>query len=177
MVQQQKTAADLETDRAKAQTDRSKALSDDDRERDKAALDAWVELWKIGAQFGTPVPSLDELRAAMQPDQPNLGLIGDLPPPTSPQQPATGMQGPQQPKPGPASPLMGMAPGQGGGLGAQRPQAPMAPPVGSTPPDTAHMVRQALATGNLPSSYGEIANRAASGLVAGMGGPSVRPPG
>jgi hypothetical protein len=175
MVQQQKTAADLETDRAKAQTDRSKALSDDDRERDKAALDAWVELWKIGAQFGTPVPSLDELRAAMQPDQPNLGLIGDLPPPTSPQQPATGMQGPQQPKPGPASPLMGMAPGQGGGLGAQRPQAPVAPPVGSTPPDTAHMVRQALATGNLPTTYGQIADRAVAGNIAGMGGPSVRP--
>jgi hypothetical protein len=177
MVQQQKTAADLETDRAKAQTDRSKALSDDDRERDKAALDAWVALYKIGAQFGTPVPSLDEMRAAMQPDAPSLGLIGDLPPPTSPQQPATGVQGPQQqPKPG-GSPMTGMAPGGVGGLGAQRPQAPMAPPVGSTPPDTAQAVRRALAGQGLPTAYGQIADRAVAGQVAGMGGPSLPNPG
>ena len=177
MVQQQKTAADLETDRAKAQTDRSKALSDDDRERDKAALDAWVELWKIGAQFGTPVPSLDELRAAMQPDAPQLGLIGDLPPPTSPQQPATGVQGPQQqPKPG-GSPMTGIAPGGGGGLGAMRPQAPMAPPVGSAPPDAMQAVRRALAGQGLPTAYGQIADRAVAGNVAGMGGPQLPKPG
>lgn len=175
-VQQQKTAADLETDRARAQTDRSKALSDDDRERDKAALQAWVELWKTGAQHGTPVPSLDELRAAMQPDQPQLGLIGALPPPpTSPQQPATGVQGPQQPQRGPQGPMMGQMPGQGGGL--MMPQRPMAPPQGAVPPAAAQMVRQALATGNLPSNYGMIADRAMAGLTAGMGGPSIKPPG
>lgn len=175
MVQSQKTAADLETDRARAQTDRSKALSDDDRERDKAALDAWVQIWKTGAQFGTPVPSLDELRQAMQPDQPQLGMIGALPPPpTSPQQPATGMQGGQPQRP--QGPMMNPMPAQG--PLRQGIQAPPGPPVGAAPPNTAQMVRQALVSGSLPTAYGEIANRAVAGNIAGMGGPSVpRPPG
>lgn len=175
MVQQQKTAADLETDRARAQTDRSKALSDDDRERDKAALDAWVQIWKTGAQFGTPVPSLDELRAAMQPNQPQLAQLAPLPPPTSPQQPATGMQGPQQPQRGPQGPMMGQMPGQGGGMPQM--QRPMAPPVGAAPPNTAQMVRQALVSGNLPTAYGQIADRAVAGSIAGMGGPQLPRPG
>lgn len=177
MVQQQKTAADLETDRARAQTDRSKALSDDDRERDKAALDAWVALWKIGAEHGTPVPSLDELRAAMQPDQPQLAMLAPLPPPTSPQQPATGMQGPQQqPQGRPQGPQLGQ--GLGGQPGAPRPpQAPLMPPVGSTDPATAQAVRRALAGGNLPTTYGQIMDRAVGGNVAGMGGPQMPRPG
>jgi hypothetical protein len=70
-----------------------------------------------------------------------------------------------------------MAPGGGGGLGAQRPQAPMAPPVGSTPPDTAQAVRRALAGQGLPTAYGQIADRAVAGQVAGMGGPSLPNPG
>ena len=173
-VQHNKTAADLETDRARAQTDRSKALSDDDRERDKAALQAWVDLWKVGAQFGTPVPSLDELRQAMQPDQPQLGMIGALPPPpSSPQPPAT--QSPPQKPPG----SQGMMPGMGP-MGP-RPPGPPAPPGGppqmaAPPPVAANPIRQALATGNLPTAYGEIAQRAVTGNVAGMGGPSMGPP-
>ena len=178
MVQQQKTAADLETDRAKAQTDRSKALSDDDRERDKAALQAWVELWKTGAQLGTPVPSLDELRAAMQPDQPSLGLIGDLPPPTSPQQPATGVQGQQQQKPpaGPQGPMLGQMP-PGRPMMPTMPQRPALPPAGATDPATAQAVRRALAGQGLPTTYGMIADRAVAGNIAGMGGPTLPKPG
>ena len=53
-VQGQKTAADVENDRAKAQTDRARLLMEDDRERDKAALDAWSKTWVAAAQFGTP---------------------------------------------------------------------------------------------------------------------------
>ena len=41
-VQGQKTAADIENDRAKQQTKRAQLLLEDDRERDKAALDAWI---------------------------------------------------------------------------------------------------------------------------------------
>jgi hypothetical protein len=176
MVQQQKTAADLETDRARAQTDRGKALSDDDRERDKAALNAWVELWKTGAQHGTPVPSLDELRQAMQPQQPPLGLIGEVPPPTSPQPPATGTPGPQQPQ-RPQTPMGGPMPGAGGPMMPRAPQPPMAPPVGSTDPSTAQAVRRALAGGQMPTAYGQITDRAVGGLTAGMGGPQMPRPG
>ena len=172
-VQKDKTAADLETDRARAQTDRGKALSDDDRERDKAALNAWVELWKTGAQHGTPVPSLDELRQAMQPQQPPLGLIGALPPPTSPAQPATGTQ---QPPGRPQTPMGPPMPGTGP-MGPRPPQAPMAPPAGATDPATAMAVKRALAGGPMPTAYGQIAERAAGGLTAGMGGPQIPRPG
>jgi hypothetical protein len=181
MAQQQKNAADLETDRGKAHTERAKALQDDDLQRDKAALDAWTKTWVAAAQFGTPAPSLTEFQQAMRSAAPRIGLLQDVPPPTSPMQPATGVQSLQQPQPGgPPQGQMGQRP-----PGAQqgRPMMPnpnqptQMPGPGSPDPATAMGVRQALQTGQLPTAYGQIGNRAIAGLVAGMGGPQIpRPP-
>ena len=72
------------------QTERAQLLLEDDRERDKAALDAWTKTWVAAAQFGTPAPSLDEFKAAMASRvTPAVQLLGDLPTPSSPQPPAT----------------------------------------------------------------------------------------
>ena len=62
-VEAKKTAASVENDRADEQTERAKILIDDDRERDQAALDAWTKAWVAAAQYGTPMPSLDEFKA------------------------------------------------------------------------------------------------------------------
>ena len=83
-VQAGKTAADVENDRASEQTKRAQMLTDDDLNRDKAALDAWTKTWVAGAQFGTPVPSLTEFQQAMASKVPGIQLLGNLPPPTSP---------------------------------------------------------------------------------------------
>jgi hypothetical protein len=178
MAQQQKNAADLETDRGKAQTDRAKALQDDDLQRDKAALDAWTKTWVAAAQFGTPAPSLTEFQQAMKSGAPQIGLLPDVPPPTSPQQPATGVQslqqppqaqqgqpGPMGPKPPPQRPMM------------PNPVNPVQMPQPSGNPATQMGVSRALMGAGLPTAYGQLANRAISGLVAGMGGPQMpRPP-
>lgn len=174
-VQQQKTAADLETDRGKAQTDRATLLMTDDRERDRAALDAWVQVWKTAAQFGTHVPSLTEFQAAMKNNTPPLGLMADAPSPSSPEQPATGVQSVLGGGKQPATPI---GPGLGGGMpaGPRGPSA-MAPPVGSSDPATAQAVRRALAGGQMPTAYGQIAERAIASPIAGMGGPAMPKPG
>ena len=176
-VQQAKTAADVENDRAKQQTDRAKLLLEDDRERDKAALDAWSKTWVAAAQFGTPAPSFDEFKAAMQSKAPAIGMLSDLPAPTSPQPPATG-QPQQPPQPRPGGPMM---PPQMGG-----PRPPMMPPMqgrppapmGGADPATAAAVRGALATGSgPPSAYGMLAQRAALSPLLGPGGPRLPAPG
>jgi hypothetical protein len=177
MAQQQKNAADLETDRGKAQTERGKALQDDDLQRDKAALDAWTKTWVAAAQFGTPAPSLTEFQQAMRSNAPRLGLMPDVPPPMSPMQPATGVQSLQQPQPGgppqrPPGPQM-----QGRPMMPNPNQPTQMPRPGAQDPATAMGVRQALQSGQLPTAYGQIANRAIAGLVAGPGGPAMpRPP-
>src|SRR5215472_4787745 len=105
MAQQQKNAADLETDRGKAQTDRARMLTEDDLKRAQAALDACTKTWVAGAQFGTPGPSLTEFQQAMQSKAPQIGLLPSVPTPTSPQQPATNAPaGPPQPPGGPQRP-------------------------------------------------------------------------
>ena len=175
-VQQSKTAADIENDRAKAQTDRAKLLADDDRERDKAALDAWTKAWTAGAQFGTPVPSFTEFKTAMQSRVPAVPLLSSVPPPTSPVQPAAGQ--PQQP-PQQAKPTPQMLPPPN----AMRPSAPaMAPPVsmpqgGGPDPATQFAARQALQGRGMPSAYGQLANRAALAPLFGPGGPRLPPAG
>jgi hypothetical protein len=177
MAQQQKNAADLETDRGKAQTERGKALQDDDLQRDKAALDAWTKTWVAAAQFGTPAPSLGEFQQAMRSNAPRLGLMPDVPPPMSPMQPATGVQSLQQPQPGgppqrPPGPQM-----QGRPMMPNPNQPTQMPRPGPQDPATAMGVRQALQSGNIPTAYGQLANRAIAGLVAGPGGPPIPRPG
>jgi len=177
-VQQAKTAADVENDRASEQTKRAQLLLEDDRERDKAALDAWSKTWVAAAQFGTPAPSFDEFKAAMRSKAPAIGMLSDLPAPTSPQPPATGQPQQQQPPRGPNGPMMppGMAgpspPMQG------RPPVPMGGGGGAGPdPATAMAVRGALAGGAMPSAYGQLATRAALSPLLGPAGPRLPAPG
>jgi len=181
-VQQAKTAADVENDRAKEQTSRAKLVMDDDRERDKAALDAWSKTWVAAAQFGTPAPSFDEFKAAMASRAPAVGLLADLPAPTSPQPPAVG-QPPPQPPQRPNMPLGSPT----AGAQAPRPPAPMQmparpapPPAASTDPQTAMAVRGAMRGLPLPGAYGQLAQRAALSPLMGPGGPPMpggAPPG
>ena len=176
-VQQAKTSADLETDRGKAQTDRAKMLTDDDLQRDKAALDAWTKTWVAAAQFGTPAPSLTEFQQAMRSAAPRLGLMPDVPPAASPQQPATSPQAQQPPQPmgGPQRPPGPPQRPQGQPMMPNPQQPTQMPQQGN--PATQMAVRQALQTGQMPSAYGQIANRAIAGLIAGPGGPQMpRPP-
>jgi hypothetical protein len=176
-VQERKTAADVENDRASEQTKRAQLLLEDDRERDKAALDAWSRTWVAAAQFGTPAPSLDAFKAAMQSKAPAVQLLSDLPSPSSPQPPAVGATPPQPPPQRPPGP-----PGPGG-----PPPRPMAPPPPAPPmagparpsadPATAMAVRSALAGGAMPTAYGQLAQRAALSPLHGPGGPPLpRPP-
>ena len=176
-VQQAKTAADVESDRAKAQTDRAKVLQSDDLERDKAALDAWTKAWVAGAQFGTPVPSLTEFQAAMRSQAPAIGLIQQgAPPPTSPPPPATAAPPPGQPPPGPPRPPGMAGPGQGGPMA---PPGTGGPPPGGPPPNPAQAmaVQQALQGRGLPTAYGQIAQHAMNQALFGPGGGQLPPPG
>ena len=75
-VEAQKTAANVENDRAKQQTDRAKMITEDDRERDRAALDAWTKAWAVSAQHGTPMPSLDEFKAGSRERRPGDWYAG-----------------------------------------------------------------------------------------------------
>jgi hypothetical protein len=172
-VQGQKTAADVENTRADQQTKRAQLLLDDDRERDKAALDAWTRTWVAAAQYGSPAPSLDEFRTAMASRvTPAVGMLGDLPPPSSPQPPAVGQpprqpvpQGPQGMQQRPGMPPRGPMPTGGA--------APSMSPAVPPDPATAMAVKQGLMGRGLPSAYGQIANRALAGAVAGPGGPQL----
>ena len=150
---------------------------EDDRQRDQAAIETWAKTWVAGAQFGTPVPALTEFQSAMQSRAPRLGLMPDVPPPTSPMQPATGVQ--QQPPQGPGGPPKPPGPPLG-----QQPQQPMMPPVRPAmpapmpDPATAMAVQRGLAGQGLPTAYGQIANRAMASQLMGMGGPRLpMPPG
>jgi hypothetical protein len=175
-VQQAKTAADVENDRADQQTKRAQMLIDDDRERDKAALDAWSKTWVAAAQFGTPAPSYDEFRAAMKSQAPAVGLLGDLPAPTSPQPPATGQpQQPPKPPQGAAPPMM---PPAGPRPPMMPPQPQPRPPGGGMDPATAAAVKSALIGGRgPPSAYGMLTQRAAMSPLMGPGGPPLPMPG
>jgi hypothetical protein len=182
-VQQSKTSADVENDRADQQTKRAQLLIDDDRERDKAALDAYVKLFTAGAQFQTAVPSFPEVQQHMASKAPALGLLADLPAPSSPQQPATSPQAQQKPPgppqgPQPPQAMMGR-PTPGGPVQPQL--RPPGAPMGATPdPATQMAVRNALrgvGGGPMAPAYGTIANRAAMSPLAGPGGPPLPPPG
>ena len=177
-VQNKKTNADIENTRADQQTKRASLLLEDDRERDKSALDAWVKAWVAGANSNIVVPSLEEFKEAMKSNAPAVGLLSDLPPPTSPQPPAVGAPPPQQPRPGPQGmPMMPPGPPRPPMMPAA-PQRPMAPPPGPINPEAANAIRQSLATGRLPTAYGQLAQRASAFPLNGPGGPPLpSPPG
>jgi len=176
-VQAAKTAADTESDRAKAQTDRAKALQSDDLERDRAALDAWTKTFIAAKQYGGATPGLAEFKASMRSNVPPVGLIAQgAPPPTSPMQPATSPAAPNpaqmaQARQGMMPPVAGARPmvPQGGGA------PPM--PQGSMSPASQIAARNALTGGGPPSAYGQIANRAMASALFGPGGPRIPAPG
>jgi hypothetical protein len=172
-VQKQKTAADVENDRAKQQTDRAALLLADDRERDKAALDAWTKAWVAGAQFGTPVPSFDEFKQAMKSAAPSIAMLADLPSPNSPAPPATG-QPPPKPLGGPPPPMLGQQQSPRPLMLPPPPSmAPRGPPQAPADPATAMAVRGALASGRMPTAYGQLAQRAALSPLMGPAGPPL----
>ena len=179
-VQNAKTNADIENDRADQQTKRASLLLEDDRERDKSALDAWVKAWVAGAQFGTPVPSLDEFKQSMKSQAPAVGLLSDLPSPSSPQPPAVGAPPPQQKPPqGPRGmPMMPPGPRPPGPPMMPPPQQrPPQPPPGPIDPAAANTIRQSLATGRMPTAYGQLTQRASAFPLNGPGGPPLPQPG
>ena len=175
-IQGQKTAADVENDRADQQTKRADLLIADERERDKAALDAWTKTWVAAAQYGTPAPSLVQFQEAMASKAPQLGLLSNLPAPTSPQPPASGQ--PQQPKP-PQPPVPGMMGQRPPGAPPMAPPGMPGPPQAQRPPDPASeaAVRGAMRGLPLPGGYGQIAQRAALAPLMGPGGPQLPGPG
>jgi hypothetical protein len=178
-VQNKKTNADIENTRADQQTKRASLLLEDDRERDKSALDAWVKAWVAGATSNIVVPSLDEFKAAMKSNAPAVGLLSDLPPPTSPQPPAVGAPPPQQQKPPGPQGMPMMPPGPPRPPMAPPPAAhPVAPPPGPINPEAANAIRQSLATGRMPTAYGQLTQRASAFPLNGPGGPPLpAPPG
>lgn len=174
-VEKNKTAANVETDRAKQQTDRAKLLMEDDRERDKAALDAWTKTWIAAAQFGTPAPSFDEFKVAMANDAPAIGLLQDLPPPTSAQPPAVGQpQGPPKPPAGPQPGMMPPGPQRPPMMAAQAPRPMQAPPIS---PVAAQAIQAGLSGRGLPTAYGQLAAAASRFPLFGPGGPALPQPG
>lgn len=174
-VQAQKTAADIEDDRANQQRMRAQLLSDDDRERNQAALQYWTQAYSVAAQHGTPLPSIAEFQTAMASKAPQLALLPPVPPPTSPQPPAVGQQQQRPPQAGPPAPMQGMPPRP---QPMMPPQAPMPQvPAGSTDPASRMAVQQALQGRGLPTAYGQIANRAMASALFGPGGPSLPKPG
>jgi hypothetical protein len=175
-VQQSKTAADIEGDRAKQQTDRARLLMEDDRERDKAALDAWSKTWVAAAQFGTPAPSYDEFKQAMQSKVPAVGLLSSTPSPMSPQPPAVGAS-PPQPQ-GPPRPPQPMMPPPGGGMAPPPQPRPSPSPGGGMDPATQAAIKSALIGGRgPPGAYGLLTQRAAMSPLMGPGGPPLPGPG
>jgi hypothetical protein len=162
----------VENDRAEQQTKRAGLLLEDDRERDKAALDAWVKAWVAAAQFGTPAPSLDQFKAAMKSQAPAVGLLQDLPPPTSSQPPAVGSSPPPPARP-PGAGQQPPVPGRPPGPPMMPPQAPPMAARAPVDPVSAMATRAALAGGGMPTAYGQIAQRAALSPLFGPGGPPL----
>lgn len=175
-ISAQKNASDLENTRADQQTKRAQLLLDDDRERDKAALDGWTKAWTASAQFGTPAPSLTDFQNAMRRAVPTVQLLGDLPPPTSPQPAATDPNSPQQQIKQQPQPPMGMPP-----RGPQQPLTPPNRPMQPSPtpmpnPAVQQAMRAAMAGRGPPSAYGQIAQRAMASPLNAPGGPPLPGP-
>ena len=139
-VETMKTQADIADDTRKSQTDRIKLAMEDDRARDEAAVTAWVNAYSTAAQYNTPLPSINEFKAALKTTIPYSLLL-------APGAPAGAPPGaPPIPQPGgaPNPPALGAPSGQpprglppAGPLGGAnaRPSLPMpGPAAGLAPP-------------------------------------------
>jgi hypothetical protein len=113
----------------------------------------------------------------MKSNAPAVGLLSDLPPPTSPQPPAVGAPPPQQPRPGPQGmPMMPPGPPRPPMMAPPQ-QRPPQPPPGPIDPAAANTIRQSLATGRMPTAYGQLTQRASTFPLNGPGGPPLPQPG
>lgn len=175
-VEGQKTVAQVMNERAKQQTSRADTLLSDDRDRDKAALDAWVKTYAVAAQYGTPLPSIDEFRQAMASSVPLVAPLANLPPMPIPNGGAS-LPAPPPPVGTRTLPAVGAPPGAPPGVRPRMPPGapPMAAPGGAAPapapgatpppdPATQLAMRGALTGRGLPNALTVLQNRA--GLAA-----------
>ena len=103
-VETMKTQAEITDEARKSQTDRMKLALDDDRSRYEAAVTAWVNAYATAAQYNTPLPSINEFKAALKSSIPIAALLA--PPAAAPAMPPIPQTG------GPVPPALG-APGAG----------------------------------------------------------------
>jgi hypothetical protein len=137
-VEQLKVQLEAQDDAASRQYDRDKMVLEDQRSRLESALTAWVTVWGVAAQSGTPVPPIDEFQAAVRGDDKAAALTWQTLAGTQPQQP--GATPPPAATPGPAAPGFGIpSPATPGGGPPARPLVfkpgtmPAGGPVNSLP--------------------------------------------
>jgi hypothetical protein len=157
-VEQQKVQSDTAQSIIKTRTDRMKILLEDDRARDEAAVNAWVQTYAASTKGGTlPVPPIEEFRLHMK-AQPTQWLSAVLGPDV---QPPPAMLPPGMPPPGMGPPM-----GPGGAPGA--PPGPGMPPAGPVP---------ALPGGGAMAAAPRRPVGALPGLSGATGAALVPPPG
>jgi hypothetical protein len=106
-------------DARSSQTDRLKLAFEDDRSRAESAVTAWVQAYVAAGKNGTPLPSIDEFKAALRSQIPLQALLVQPAPPGGP-----------APPPGPPPGAAGPPPPA---LGAPLPGGPARPPQGAPP--------------------------------------------
>jgi hypothetical protein len=107
---------------------------EDQRSRKEAALTAWVTVWGVAAQNGTPVPPISEFLAAVGGDTQASALTWQTLAGTQPNTP--GATPPPAPPPAAAAPQFGIPAPPGGGGPPARPMMALPPitPAGGPVP-------------------------------------------
>ena len=179
-VETMKTQAGIADDTRKSQTERVKLALEDDRERDQAAVTAWVNAYATAAQYNTPLPSINEFKAALRTSVPYAALLAPqgappqppIPQPGAPPAPALGAPGvsPGVRGPVPAGPPGGMARAPMPSMPAPRAGPPTGPAAGPvTDPATLLAMRRAMISPGGGGIAGAVlSNRS---LLPGQGGP------
>ena len=157
-------------DARQAQTDRLKLAFDDDRSRAEAAVTAWVQAYATAAANGTPLPSIDDFKAALRSQIPMAALFVQ-PPGAQPQGIPTAGGAPNPPPPALGAP----APGRGGAVagppGVAQPGSATPPAVGAAPPDPAAVLamRRAMLSRGGPNAGAMLLDRAVMPQPPGQG--------
>jgi hypothetical protein len=173
-VEAQKMQAKAVDDARQSETDRIKLAIEDDRSRAEAAVTAWVQSYSTAAVNGTPLPSIDEFKAALRSTVPIAALFAQPAPPSAaiPNPGGTAL-------PPPALGVPAMAGGRGGaavrppgvnpGGGAMPVPAGGPLPPGPARPDAASLMamRRALLARDGPNAGAALIDRA----VLPPGGP------
>ena len=181
-VEQLKVQLEAQDDVASRQYDRDKMVLEDQRSRQETALNAWVNVWGMAAQHGTPVPPIGEFQAAVRGDVQASALTWQTLAGTQPNIPGAT---PPTATPATAAPLpLGIgAPAAGGGgpparpmvlpgtmpAGGPVPSLPAGLPANAAPPGSALGIspaaaialRQRLMGGGAGTAAGLLATRGA----------------